>query len=77
MRDFVSWGQMITDKPPHVQYVTRYCALLQQDVEVVLTQRAEGSWALTHCREKHKPCDGYHCPLRTESSSWPFEAMWW
>jgi len=50
-------------KQPHVQYVTRYCALLQQDVEVVLTQRGDGSWTLTQCREKSKPCKEHECPL--------------
>ena len=63
-------------KQPHVQYVTRYRALLQQEVEVVLTQRSDGSWVLIHCREKNKQCDGHECPLRMQGERFPWEFLW-
>ena len=59
-----------------VQYVTRYCALLRRDVEVVLIRRADGGWAPGRCLEKGKQCTGHECPLRMQDERWPFDVTW-
>ncbi len=67
---------MANDKPPRARYATRYCALLKRDVDVVLIQRADGRWALTHCREKSKSCDGQECPPRRQGEDLLGVMMW-
>ena len=68
---------MASSTQPRVRYVTRYCALLQQDVEVVLVQRADGRWFLAHCREQSRQCNGHECPPHAQEGPLPFEVTWW
>jgi len=68
---------MADHKQSDVRYITRYCALLQREVEVVLIPRADGSWVLIRCHEKNKRCDGHECPLRPQSGPLHFEETWW
>ena len=67
---------MTNDKPLDVRYATRYCALLKQDVEVLLTKRADGSWMLAHCVEKNKQCAGHKCPLHFFNGQSSLKAIW-
>lgn len=67
---------MTNDKPPDVRYATRYCALLKQDVEVVLTKRVDGGWVLTRCAENSRPCAGHECPLRLSDGQASLETFW-
>ena len=63
---------MVSNQPPEVRYLTRYCAVLKREVEVTLRKQPDGSWVLVHCLQRSKPCAGHECPLHTQSDPPPF-----
>lgn len=69
-------GATTLDEQRAVGYATRYCAVLQRDVEVVVLRQPDKTWAPVRCTEKQRRCDGRECPIcmrdarRATKSSW-------
>lgn len=65
-------------RPPDVQYMMRYCALLQREVRVVLMRQPDGSWQFVRCLDKEKACRcrGHRCPVSAEDSLRPYDSPW-
>lgn len=58
-----------------VQFSTRYCAMLDREVRVVLVQQPDGTWQVTRCLDKDRVCFGRgHCPLVTRES-WAMDTL--
>lgn len=61
-----------------IAYATRYCALLERNVEVLLIRRPDGAWVPTRCIEKQKCCAGHTCPIRMHKheAEEPLASFW-
>ena len=53
------------------RFSTRYCAVLDRDVQVVLIQQSDGTWELVRCLDKNREClKRAHCPLVAREPWW-------
>ena len=59
-----------------IAYATRYCALLQRDVEVILIRQPDGTWVPARCVEKQKRCVGHTCPIRMHEAQASLRSSW-
>ncbi len=67
---------MLSSKQPDVQYISRYCALLGREVEVVLVKQPNSSWQFMKCLGKEKACTGHQCPVSEGSCHQPYDLLW-
>lgn len=64
-------------KPPEVQHTTRYCALLQCEVRVVLMWQSDGRRQFIRCLDQEKACQcNGQCPVSAGERQRPFGFSW-
>ncbi len=68
---------MVAERKTGIGYATRYCALLEREVEVMLIRRPDGAWVPTQCTEKQKRCEGHTCPIKMHEAKLPHELSWY
>jgi len=67
---------MANNKPPGVQYATRYCALLKREVRVVLVKQPNDSWQFVKCLDKEKACLGQRCLFSRDDRQQSYDPVW-
>ena len=60
-------------KPPDVRYLSQRCPFLSKEVWAILARRADGSWKIVNCLDKHEPCFEHDCAFTVDGGQWPFE----